>query len=323
MSYRVRILVALLMVYLLWGSTYAAIEVMLETIPPLLGTALRFVIAALVLCAFLLPGHGWRRFRVPPAQAGNAVIAGLLTLAAARGLISYGQQFVDSGLAALMVASVPVWIMLYRMIGGDRARPVAMLGIAMGFLGIALLCLPAGAGVAALPVAGVAALLVAAACEAAGMFGTSRLAMPPDPLATVTIQMAAAGVALLLMAAVTGEFNTFGAPSLASALSVLYLAIPGGVVPFACLIWLLRNAPVSIASTYAYVNPAIALVLGWLLLDEQVRPIALLGGALVLAAVIMVIRAEHRGDHGPKAVERTGNSSTYVTGDGQRAKQSP
>src|SRR4051812_22736000 len=105
MTYGIRVLVALVLVYILWGSTYAAIEIMLETIPPLLGTALRFLVAGLVLCAVLLPGRGWSRFRMPLAQARNAALAGLLTLAAARGLISFGQQFAGSGTAALLVAS--------------------------------------------------------------------------------------------------------------------------------------------------------------------------------------------------------------------------
>jgi len=304
--------VALLLVYLLWGSTYAANEIMLETIPPLLGTSSRFLIAGVVLCAFLLPGQGWRRFRMPLTWLGSAAVAGLFTLAAARGLVTYGQQFASSGLAALIVATVPLWIVLYRALGGDRARPVVLLGVVVGFVGIALLCLPSGLDIAEFSAVGIAALLVAALCEAGGTFGTARLAMPSDPLVTVTIQMSTAGTALLVLSFVTGELHTdvVSEASAASLLAVLYLAVPGGVVPFACLVWLLRTAPMSIASTYAYVNPAIALLLGWLLLGERLPPVALAGGALVLVAVVTVIRYDSRTAGNPDDQEHHAGRAT-------------
>ncbi|WP_158073538.1 EamA family transporter [Actinophytocola xanthii] len=281
MSGRLRVLLALLAVYLLWGSTYTAIEIMLETVPPLLGTGVRFLLAALVLSAFLLPRGGRDRLRLPFVQLRNAALAGLLTLAAARGLVSFGQQFTASGPAALLVATVPLWIVLYRVPGPERPRPREFTGVVAGLAGLALLCLPGSTGVSALSAA---ALLTAAACEAAGAFGTAALAMPEDPLTVAGVQLATSGAALVVLSAATAEFEemAFGQVSAASALAVLYLAVPGGVVPFACLVWLLRTTSVSTASTYAFVNPVVAVLVGWLLLGEPPQPAMLAGGALVL-----------------------------------------
>jgi drug/metabolite transporter (DMT)-like permease len=293
-SARVKVLGALLIVYLCWGSSYAAITIMLRSIPPLTGTALRFLIASALLTLVVTARTGVRRLRLPLRHYVNAAVTGLLVLGIARALVSMAQQYISSGLTAVIVASVPLWILLLRYVSREHPPTLSMIAVAAGFVGICQVLLPSGSEGGEMSVQGLILLLIAALSEAVGAFGTSRLDLPDDPLVIALIQALTAGIGLSVAAFGMGELSTIDPMhwEAASVLALLYLAVPSGVIPLVALIWLLRNASVSVVSTYAYVNPVVALLIGGLFLHERLTPDVLRGTAFILAAVVVVENSE-------------------------------
>ena len=285
---------ALGIVYVVWGSTYLAIRYAVETVPPLLHAGLRFTAAALVLLVGLALVRGRAALRATPAQLTTAAVSGLLLLVGGNGLVSIAEQRVDSGLAALLIACVPLWIVVLRTMLGDRPGLATAGGVLLGFVGVALIFLPGGDGEADL---GYALLCVLASLSwAAGSLLVTRRPVPADPLLLTGVEMLAGGVVLLATSAAAGELSGFslGAVSGRSWLAVGYLVVFGSLVAFTAYVWLLGNAPVSLVSTYAYVNPAVAVLLGALIADERLTGAALAGGLVVLAAVAVVVTAEGR-----------------------------
>jgi drug/metabolite transporter (DMT)-like permease len=279
---------ALLTVYLAWGGTYPAIRVMVETVPPLLGTGFRFLAAGALLAAFL----GVRgRLRAGRREIAGAALIGAVILGDI-GLLAIAEQEVPAGLAALLLASVPLWIVIFGPLAGEIPTRRTVLAVLVGFAGVALLLSPGeGSGGAAL---GWLLLLVAAAAiEAVGQVGSRRVPLPSDALASTTMQLLAAGVLLVLAGAAAGEIDEVrpGAFSADSLVAFAYLVVPGSVLAYSAFVWLLANARLSIVSTYAYVNPVVAVVAGWALLGEEITAPMAAGGLAVLAAVGLVIRA--------------------------------
>jgi len=284
---------ALGIVYVVWGSTYLAIRYALEGFPPLLSAGLRFAAAALLMLGYL----ALRRpavLRANRDQLVTAVASGILLLVGGNGLVTVAEQRVESGLAALLIACVPLWIVILRTLMRDRPGPATALGVLVGLVGVALILRPGGSGHTDL---GYAALCVLAAFSwAVGSLLVTLRPVPADPLALTTFQMAAGGVVLLAAAAVRGEparFHPGAAPGTAW-LALAYLVVFGSLVAFTAYVWLLGNAPVSIVATYAYVNPAVAVLLGALVAGERLGGSALAGGLVVLAAVAVVVTAESR-----------------------------
>jgi drug/metabolite transporter (DMT)-like permease len=290
---------ALGIVYVAWGSTYVGIRVMDRTIPPLLGSAVRFLAAGALMYGFL----ALRRRRVPRVggrELASLVLVGVLLLAGGNGLVTVAERRVPAGLAALLVASMPLWVLVLRTLTGDRPRRATLGGLAIGFVGVGLLVMRGGQA----PGVGVVNVLVvlgAALSWATGSLLSARLPLPDDLAAGTAIEMLVGGAVLLVLGPLVGERwgALTGHGSSDSWIAIAYLALVGSILAFTAYVWLLRNAPISKISTYAYVNPGVAVVLAAAILGESVTPLMLLGGAVIVAAVAVVIKAESGGAAAP------------------------
>ena len=285
---------ALGIVYVVWGSTYLAIRYAIETMPPLLSAGVRFLLAGLILLAVVVAVRGRDALRVTRPQATTAAVSGVLLLLGGNGLVSVAEQRVESGLAALLVACIPLWIVVLRAGLGDRPGLATTGGVALGFAGVALIFLPGDSGETDLAYA--ALCVLAALFWAIGSLLVTRRPVPADPLTLTTIEMLAGGAALLVVAAGHGELAGLSVAAISgkSWLALGYLIVFGSLIAFTAYVWLLGNAPVSLVSTYAYVNPAVAVLLGVLLAGERLTGATLAGGLVVLAAVAVVVTAESR-----------------------------
>jgi drug/metabolite transporter (DMT)-like permease len=287
-----KIWTALWIVYIVWGSTYLAIALMVETIPPLLGAGARFIAVGLILLPILAwrrGGHVWRPTRAELLSAG---FVGLM-LPGANAVISVAQQTVPSGLAALLVASIPLWVILLRRATGERVSWQSLGAVLVGFGGLVLLLKPEGDAT----LIGLLACVFAAFMWALGSFSSPRISLPRDPLVSTAWQSLLGGIAVFASGVAVGElpdvhFAEFSARSIGG---LLYLVTFGSLLAFTSYAWLLQNAPISKVSTYAYVNPVVAIALGWLVLNEAITPMTLLGAGIIVASVALVIRVEARG----------------------------
>ena len=285
---------ALGIVYIAWGSTYVGIRVMDRTAPPLIGGAVRFIAAGALMYGFL----ALRRRRLPRVSArefATLALVGVLLLTGGNGLVTVAERRVPAGLAAMIVASMPLWVLVLRTLSGDRPRRATLAGLAIGFCGVGLLVLRGGTGHGV----GVTQMLVvvgAALSWATGSFLSSKLPMPSDLAAGTAIEMVIGGVVLAGLGPLVGEhWGALATQTSADAwIAIAYLAVAGSILAFTAYVWLLQNAPISKISTYAYVNPAVAVVLGAIILGEAVTPVMILGGAVIVAAVAVVIRSESR-----------------------------
>jgi drug/metabolite transporter (DMT)-like permease len=284
--------VALATVYVIWGSTYLGIELAGETIPPLFAVAVRFIAAALLLGVFTCWRRGWSAFAMTLPEIGTAALAGAL-LPGANAILFVAEQHVATGLSALIIGSVPLWIVLLRTTAGDRPSRDSLAAVLVGFAGLALLVRPSsGTSLAYL------LLVVASAVMwALGSFLTTRLPMPQDSFAATAVEMLAGGLILLPVGllATSPHFSEFSARSIGG---WIYLVTFGSVIGYTAYVWLLDNAPLGTVATYAYVNPVVAIALGVAVLHESLSWIVGAGALLVLACVAVVVR----GDRVPVAV---------------------
>jgi drug/metabolite transporter (DMT)-like permease len=277
-------------VYIVWGSTYLAIRVMVETVPPLLGAGVRFTVAGGVMLGVLALHRSVRPTR---AQLLSALAIGIL-LPGANAVVTVAEQEVPSNLAALLIGSIPLWVILMRRAAGETVSRASIGAVLVGFAGVALLLRPGeqseGASLLAL-----AACVIAAVMWASGSFASPRLKLPGDPLVASGWQMLLGGLVITLSGVVVGELPQVHpeAFSLRSIVALLYLIVFGSWLAFTAYAWLLQNAPISRVATYAYVNPVVAIVLGFLILDELITPVTLLGAAIIVASVALVIRIEN------------------------------
>ncbi|HSL64551.1 MAG TPA: EamA family transporter [Gaiellaceae bacterium] len=284
------VVAGLAVVYVVWGSTYLGIAVAIETLPPLLMAGTRFVVAGAILyAAARLVGSG-RDARPDGAQWGAAALTGMLMLSIGNGGVSWAEQTVPSGIAAIVIASIPLWVVvLDRVAFGGRVSWVAAAGVAVGFAAVAFLVDPTASD--RIDPAGGLVLLLAAAGWATGTLLSRGQRLTVPPLVGAGMQMLCGGAALLVAGAVAGELGQVQAPSWRSALALAYLVVFGSLVAFSAYVWLLRNARVSLVATYAYVNPVVAVLLGWAFLDEAVTTRTLLAGGVILAAVALIVSA--------------------------------
>ena len=280
---------ALWIVYIVWGSTYLAIRYMVDTMPPLFGAGTRFVLVGAMLLPFLAFTRGAAVLKPSRAELLSCGVVGLM-LPGANAVISVAEQKVPSGLAALLVASIPLWVILLRRGAGERIRGRSIGAVLVGFAGVALLVKPQGSAtlVALLTCVG------AAVMWACGSFASPRISLPRDPLVSVAWQSLLGGIACMAAAGISGELGDIhpGEWSVDSVLGLAYLITFGSLLAYTAYAWLLQNAPVSKVSTYAYVNPVIAVFLGWLFLSEPVTPLTLLGAGIIVASVALVLRVE-------------------------------
>jgi len=284
------VLLAFAAVYLVWGSTYLGIHFAVETLPPFLMGGVRFLCSGLIL-------YGWLRGTGTPAptrlQWRNAGIAGALLLGLGNGGVNWAEQKVPSGLTSLLIAGTPVWFALLDWLrpGGTRPTIQALIGIAVGFAGVAML-VGSRKGLAGGPVdvAGGAALMIASIAWAGGSLFSKYASRPASPLMSAAQQMILGGVVLLLIGLVLGEGARFAWSRVAarSVWALVYLTLVGSLIGFTTYAWLLRvSTPVRV-STYAYVNPVIAVFLGWAFGGETLTARMLIAAAVIILGVAII-----------------------------------
>jgi drug/metabolite transporter (DMT)-like permease len=293
------VVVALLTVYLVWGSTYLAIRYTVVDLPPLLAMGVRFLLAGALIAGALLLLRGRSVFRVTRQQFGTAALCGLFLLVGGNGLVAVAEQDVDSGLAALLIAATPLWVVVLRALLRDRPPTATVLGLLIGMAGVAVLLLPGISGSSAL-----GPLLLVCLSSFLWSCGTvlaTRRPVPTDPFVTTVIQMAVGGAAMVLLGSIGGEWGRLDLDSVGASswIAFAYLVVVGSLAGYSAYVWLLARAPLSLATTYAYVNPAVAVTLGALFLDEPLTPSVVVGGAVIIGAVALVITAESRTRRAP------------------------
>jgi drug/metabolite transporter (DMT)-like permease len=286
MSARTGVVLAFVGVSVIWGSTYLGIRVALEGFPPFLIGALRFLTAGAALYAFL-------RVRGDAAPTrkewGSAAITGALYFVVGNGLVNLAERSVSSGLASVLVATMPLWATLFERFAGGRIARLEWAGLALGFLGVVVLNLGGE-----LRASGMGAVwgLVAPMGWALGTVVSKRVTLPKGPMCTAA-QMLCGGAALSLVSRLAGE-HVVDVPSSRALVAVAYLAVFGSLVGFSCYVYLLGRTSTVVATSYAYVNPVIALVLGVALAGERIGSVSALGAAIVVGAVLMLTRGKAR-----------------------------
>jgi drug/metabolite transporter (DMT)-like permease len=281
-SHRAKVWTALWAVYIIWGSTYLAIAIAVESIPPMLAVSTRFIFAGTIM-AIVVKARGGT-MRVSRRAFLSCVLIGAL-LPGANAVLFYAEQDVPTGLASLLIASVPLWVVLLRLISGERMPAAALAGVGVGFAGVAILLQPEGDATAV----GVGLCILSAVMWSVGSFASAKLTMPSNPFAATSWEMLAGGFMMLPFGLTqTGSLS----PSTSSILAWLYLVTIGSVVGYTAYTWLLANAPLGLVSTYAYVNPVVAILLGVLFRNESLTIRILIGAAVVVSAVAVVLRQE-------------------------------
>jgi drug/metabolite transporter (DMT)-like permease len=293
------VVAALLTVYLVWGSTYLAIKYAVAGLPPFLAMGVRFLLAGTVLMLAVLALRGRAAFRITRPQLLTAAVCGLFLLVGGNGVVAVAEQDVDSGLAALLIAGTPLWVVLLRAVLRDRPSVATMAGLLLGLTGVAVLLLPGVRGAADLgPLLLVCLSSVLWSC---GTVLATRRPVPADPFVTSVVQMAAGGVGLVVLGSLGGEWGRLdlAATPATSWIAFAYLVLVGSCVGYSAYVWLLARAPLSLATTYAYVNPAVAVALGAMFRSEPLTSNVLVGGSLIIAAVAWVITSEARARRRP------------------------
>lgn len=292
---RVKLIAAFASIYIVWGSTYLAIRFAVDTLPPFLMAGVRFILAGGILFAFSargrLAGVGWR-------QWGAATFVGTCMFLGGNGLLSWAEQGVDSGVAALVIASIPVWLMVLEWLsGGRRPTPRAILGVVIGVAGVGILVLP---GQGSTEIRGgpleFGALIVASITWSIGSLYMRRAPLPPHSGLTTSMQMLGGGVAVLLTGTLGGEWNDVD-PSQITAASVLalgYLIVFGSLVALSAYTFAMRNSTPVLVGTYAFVNPVIAVLLGVLFAGEQLNGLIVAAGLTIVAGVALVMIPRRR-----------------------------
>ena len=294
---------ALWLVYVVWGSTYLAIAYVVDTVPPLVGMGLRFVTAALLVAAYVAVRRGPAALRVSRRQLRSAAVVGLLLLLGGNGGVALAESAdLPSGLAALLVAVIPLQVVLLRWLARDRPSAQTVAGVGLGFVGLAVLLLP-GARPEGVALVAVLTVVAGAFLWSLGSFYATRAELPADGLTTTAVEMACGGVALLVVGVLRGERVDVEAVSTSSLVALGYLVVFGSIVAFTAYSWLLSVAPVSQVATYAYVNPVVAVALGAVLRGEDVTRLTVLGGAITIVAVAVVVREEGRRRARPAEVD--------------------
>lgn len=304
-SVRMRQILAFTAVYIVWGSTYLAIRFAIETLPGFLMAGWRFLMAGSIL-------YLWARWRGAPRPELRywkpAFIVGGLLLLGGNGSVVWAEQFIPSGLAALLVGTEPLWIaiLLWMWPGGERPKRLVVVGLILGFCGTAFLAAPEK-GVEGGPVfyLAIGAMFFACLTWAGGSLYARRADMVSSPAMATAMQMLAGGALLMLTSVLLGEPQSFDvrAVSTSSWLALAYLTVFGSLVAFSAYSWLLRNTAPTLVSTYAYVNPVVAVFLGWLLVDEPVGWRTLFAAILIVCSVILVSLAERRPKRRPAQSE--------------------
>jgi len=285
------VITALVVVYIVWGSTYLGIRIVVEEAPPLISMGLRFTTAALVLGTILALRGGLGQLAIGPRELLGAAFLGLMLPMLGNGLVSVGENMgAPSGVTALLIAVAPLWIIVFRAIERDRPQPLTMFGVLLGFVGLAFLVL-AGRRGGDLDLAPALVILLASTCWAIGSYAQPRLRLPKNVFVMAVYEMLTGGLIMVSVGLISGERFT-GDYSARTWIALAYLVVFGSVLAFTSYVWLLTNVPISLVATYAYVNPVVAVFLGWLILSEAITVPIVVGGGIVVLAVGIVITAE-------------------------------
>jgi drug/metabolite transporter (DMT)-like permease len=287
-----KIWIALWTVYILWGSTYLGIELAAETMPPFFAAGTRFLIAGGLMLGLVAWRRGPAALRLTKAEAASSALVGLL-LPGANSLLFVTERQVPVGLASLIIAAIPLWLVLLRLAVRDRPDLVSTAGVVLGFAGIAVLVRPGGSSGSL----GYLLLTVLASfLWAFGSFLSPRLPVPRDAFAATAYEMLAGGIVLMTVALIAYSPHRFNPAhySERSLFGLAYLIVFGSIVGYSAYAWLLANAPIAQVSTYAYVNPVIAIALGAIVLGESITWRIVAGALLIIAAVAVVVRREAR-----------------------------
>jgi drug/metabolite transporter (DMT)-like permease len=299
---KTKIWIALLAVYIVWGSTYLAIRFTVETIPPFLSAAIRFLVSGAILMI-------WRRAAGDAMPTGrqwrSAAIVGVLLLLGGNGLVSFAELRIASGIAALIVGTVPLWLVLIEAVrpGGVRPTPLAILGLLIGFGGIYLLVGPEDLNSTTLQfdAFGIGTIVLAAFLWSLGSIYSRGADLPPSSLMATGAEMLTGGLALVVFSGSIGEWNGFNFTTVSSSswIGLTYLIMFGSMVGFVSYIWLLKNAPVSLVATYAYVNPLVAVFLGAWLANETLNARILVAAVIIIGSVMLINQTKRK----PKRVK--------------------
>lgn len=292
---RFRLLLAFFLIYFIWGSTYLAIRYAIESIPPFLMAGTRFFFAGILL-------YGFMRSRGATApdlrQWLQLGVVGTFLFLGGNGLVVWAEQYINSGLAALLVSTLPLWLILLDWLwaGGNAPSPIAITGIALGIAGTVLLLDPAQIVDSEVHLPGASTVVLASLLWAVGSIYSKKFRQPSSIFVSAACQMIGGGAALLLVAALLGEHRDFSLADVSgvSTAAFFYLMVFGSMIAISAYVWLLQNASATSVSTYAFVNPAVAIFLGWLIADEAITVHILAGAGIILAGVFLVIRASNR-----------------------------
>ena len=287
----------LVSVWIIWGSTYLGLAVLVQSLPPLLANGIRFFIAAGILALILLVTKGRASLQITRTQFKGASIMGVALLGIAIGTVSMAERFVPSGIAALIVSVMPLWIIIFRFRAGERPSRLTLAGVVVGMAGLIAMLLPGGTS----PISGddsdvvrwTFAIMVSSFCWAYFSWRSARFELPKDPLTTTVYEMAVAGAFLTGVGLVTGQRIDLATATTASWVALGYLVV-ASLIAYSAYVWLLGNAPMSLVATYAYVNPVVAVFLGWLIVGEPVTTDVLIGLTIVVGGVVLVVSGERR-----------------------------
>jgi drug/metabolite transporter (DMT)-like permease len=285
-----KIWIALWVVYIVWGSTYLGIELAGETMPGVFAAGVRFTIAGLLMLGFVAWRHGLPRLRVRKAELASAAVVGLL-LPGANSVLFITEQKVPIGLTSLIIASIPLWVLLLQLAAREKPDLVSTIGLVVGFVGIVLLVHP---GSDTGPLGYLLLTVLAAFMWALGSFLSPRMRVPRNALVATGYEMLAGGVVLTVIGSIAYSPSELDPSSWSgrSVFGLVYLIVFGSLLGYSAYVWLLANAPIGKVSTYAYVNPVVAIALGVIVLDESVTVRIVAGALLILISVAIVLRRE-------------------------------
>ncbi len=290
---------ALIAVYIVWGSTYLAIRFAIETIPPFMSAGIRFLVSGAIL-------YLWRRLSGDPAprkvEWRSASVIGLLLLLGGNGMLVWAEQRIPSGIASLFISTTPLWMVLIDAVRpkGMRANWLTWGGVLLGLIGTALLANPWQTHTASPPLdpIGIGVLIFAALSWSAGSLYSRSAKLPTSPLIGTGMEMLAGSLGLFALSGLVGEWHQFNltAISLRSIGGLAYLIVFGSWIGFVAYTWLLRNAPTPLVSTYAYVNPVVAILLGSVVAHEPLEGIEMISAAIIISSVILITTARTLGE---------------------------
>lgn len=283
------ILIAFFCVYVFWGGTYLGMKFALVSFPPFIMAGIRHTTAGLILStiAFI------KKESFPTKkEILNAALVGALLLLGGNGLVAYAEMRVPSSIASLIIASVPLWISGLNWVGGDKKKPSTLefVGLFLGFTGILVLAFQGSNTSMNIDVIGIALLLIASFSWSVGSLYSKRSEMPKSSFFNVSFQMLVGGTLLLIFSTLLGEYKLFNPSNITtqSILAMFYLIVFGSIIAYSAYIWLFKNVNPTLASTNAFVNPVVALILGWSLANEVLSPQAIIASILIIGAVVIL-----------------------------------